>query len=165
MAHRTSPHTTRHMTQRARRLRREATVPERMLWGLLRNRRLLGLKFRRQVPIGPYVVDYLCEQEKLVVELDGMSHMGRQAEDDRRSAYLSDQGLRVARVTNDQVLADLEAVAVDILRAMGMQEALVGRGWRSRSASCAEKQRSRPSPLTPLPPYVFSLIFGGASVR
>ena len=151
MTHRTGPHTTRHMTQRARRLRRDATVPERMLWGLLRNRRLLGLKFRRQVPIGPYVVDYLCEQEKLVVELDGMSHMGRQAEDDRRSAYLSDQGLRVARVTNDQVLADLEAVAVDILRAMGMEEALVGGGRGSHSTTSAEKQQKQPSPPAPLP--------------
>ena len=108
-------------TARARQLRRESTVPEQILWGILRAGGLAGLKFRRQHPVGPFVVDYYCYQACLVVELDGMSHDGRAGEDARRTEYLQRQGLRVFRVTNDDLLEDCEAVARGIAAAAGVE--------------------------------------------
>jgi very-short-patch-repair endonuclease len=108
-------------TARARQLRRDSTVPERILWGALRAGGLARLKFRRQHPIGPFVVDYYCHESRLVVELDGMSHDGRASEDARRTEYLQQQGLRVFRVTNDDVLADCEAVARGIAAVAGVE--------------------------------------------
>jgi very-short-patch-repair endonuclease len=92
------------------------TYPERLLWARLRARRCGGHKFRRQVSIGRYVVDFMCEQAKLVVELDGMSHLGRVKEDALRTEQLQELGLRVSRVTNDDVLQDADAVAEYIRR-------------------------------------------------
>ena len=66
-----------HMRARRGQLRRDGTIPERLLWGLLRDRRLQGVKFRRQHPIGPYIVDFYCASCGLVVELDGRSHDDR----------------------------------------------------------------------------------------
>ena len=109
------------MTARARRLRRDATVPEQIVWGMLRGGRLAGLKFRRQHPIGPFVVDFYCHHIGLVVEVDGMSHDERAEEDRRRTEYLQQQGLRVFRVTNDDVLEDPEAVARGIAHAAGVE--------------------------------------------
>ncbi len=109
------------MISRSRRLRRDATVPERILWGMLRGNRLAGLKFRRQHPIGPFVVDFYCHSVGLVVEVDGMSHDGRAEEDCKRTEYLQQQGLRVFRVTNDDVLEDLEAVVRGIALAAGVE--------------------------------------------
>ena len=109
------------MTARARQLRRDGTLPERILWRVLRGGRLAGLKFRRQYPIGPFVVDFYCHSVGLVVEVDGMSHDNRREEDDRRTEYLRQQGLRVFRVINDDVLEDSEAVARGIARAAGVE--------------------------------------------
>jgi len=112
-----SPH-----TENARRLRRTATIPERMLWNLLRGGRLSGLKFRRQQPIGPYIVDFFCHEVALVVEVDGRSHDDRGKEDAQRQAFLREQQrLHVLRVTNDDVLKDPEAVLFAILRAAGKE--------------------------------------------
>ena len=84
--------------------------------------RLARLKFRRQHPIGPFVVDFYCHDVRLVVEVDGMSHDGRGPEDRRRTAFLEGRaGLRVLRVSNDDVLRDPEAVAMAILRAAGRE--------------------------------------------
>ena len=104
---------------RARTLRREGTIPERALWNILRGKQADGMKFRRQVPIGPYVVDYYCPAESLVIELDGMSHVGQAKRDADRSAYLESQGMRVLRVTNDDVLQHPEAVVRCILKECG----------------------------------------------
>ena len=104
----------------ARRLRRDSTVPERILWGVLRNRALGGLKFRRQQPIGPFIVDFFCHEARLIAELDGESHTDRLAEDQRRQRFLEQQGYRVFRVTNDDVLDDLEAVARGIAAVLGV---------------------------------------------
>ena len=106
--------------QRARRLRHDSTLPERILWGSLRGAQLAGLKFRRQHSIGPFVVDFYCHEAKLVVELDGDSHIGRADADSRRTQYLESQGLRVLRVNNDDVIQDLEAVWRGILLACGL---------------------------------------------
>ena len=102
-------------TEHARELRVESTIPERVLWGLLRARRLGGLKFRRQVPFGAYVVDFYCAEHQLVVELDGHSHDGQGERDAKRSLYLESKGLRVIRVTNRELSSDPEAVARFIL--------------------------------------------------
>lgn len=100
---------------RARRLLRDATVPERLLWSRLR-RRALGVRFLRQRSLGPYIVDFYARDLGLVVEIDGRSHTTeRAAYDDRRQAWLGSQGLHVARVTNDDVLHHLDAT-VDTLR-------------------------------------------------
>jgi len=110
----------RHLTPVARRLRRDATVPERLLWARLR-RRALGVRFLRQRPVGPYVVDFLAPEARLVVEVDGRSHDGRAVADAARQRALEALGLTVLRVSNDAVLRDPAAVA-DQIRAV-----LVGR--------------------------------------
>jgi very-short-patch-repair endonuclease len=109
------------MRARARQLRRNATFPERVLWGLLRDRRLNGVKIRRQHAVGPYVVDFYCSSHRLVVELDGRSHDDRGLEDRRRQDYIeSVAGLKVFRVGNDDVLHDRESVVLGVLRALGI---------------------------------------------
>ncbi len=95
------------------------SVPERLLWQALRSRPQ-GLKFRRQHPIGPYVVDFCCLAERLVVEVDGVVHdMGdNPARDTVRTKFLNDNGYRVLRVSAQRVLADAvgtaEAIAVRV---------------------------------------------------
>ncbi len=114
------PRRTDEQTEFARQLRATSPVPERVLWNVLRNRQVAGLRFRRQVPVGPYCVDFICSSAKLVVELDGVSHEGRQKHDGERTAFLNEQGLRVFRVTNDDVLDDVESVAIAIAREAGI---------------------------------------------
>jgi very-short-patch-repair endonuclease len=108
-------------TAQARSLRREATPPEKVLWSLLRAGQIGGLKFRRQQPIGPFVVDFYCHKAKLVIELDGMSHRDRAEYDARRTRYLENLGLDVFRVTNDDIREDSEAVARGIAQAAGVR--------------------------------------------
>lgn len=83
---------------RARHLRRTMTMPERVLWNLLRDRRQCDLKFRRQVPVGPYTADFYCADAGLIVELDGASHAGdRREHDAERDKWMQDRGLVVLR--------------------------------------------------------------------
>lgn len=86
------------------------------LWHHLRDRRLSGFKFRRQVPVGPYFADFCCAEQRLIVELDGGQHVEQQAYDAERSLYLREQGFTVLRFWNDQVLQETEAVLEEILR-------------------------------------------------
>ncbi len=102
-----------------RKLRRESTIPERILWGLLRNRQLGDLKFRRQQVIGRYVVDFYCDEVKLVIEVDGESHTYTEAKDRARQRELESRGLNMIRFLNDDVLRDLEAMGLEILRQAG----------------------------------------------
>ena len=104
------------MQQRARALRQNSTGPERKSWELLRDRRLGGFRFRRQRAFGDYVVDFYCPQCGVAVEVDGLSHMGRAQPDNRREQAMGKLGLKIVRVTNDDVLANPEAVAEHILR-------------------------------------------------
>jgi very-short-patch-repair endonuclease len=101
---------------RAIQLRRTATQPEQLLWSILCRRQLGGFKFRRQHPIEPYIVDYYCASAKLIIELDGESHEGRQVYDHDRECHLRQLGLKILRVANDDVLNNLEGVAKAILR-------------------------------------------------
>ncbi len=109
------------MIARARELRQHAVPPESLLWSVLRGRHLGGLKFRRQEPIGPYVVDFCCRELNLIVELDGMSHAAKQSDDETRARWLREQGYRVFRLTNGDVNEDLEAVARGIAREAGVE--------------------------------------------
>lgn len=102
----------------ARTLRSNMTGAERRLWSVLRKRQV-GVKFRRQVPIGPYVVDFLCHEARLIVEMDGWSHGSavQQSRDVARDVYLRRVGFRVLRIWNCQVMEDIEGVWVIIREA------------------------------------------------
>jgi very-short-patch-repair endonuclease len=106
----------------ARQLRRNATDAERRLWFLLRQRQLAEFRFRRQVPLGPYIVDFACLAEKLIVEVDGGQHNERQGEDAARTVWLAARGYRVMRFWNSDVLRTPEAVAEAILLALTERE-------------------------------------------
>jgi very-short-patch-repair endonuclease len=99
----------------ARRLRRQLSLPEMLLWRLLRLTRR-ELRFRKQHAIGPYVADFYCPAAKMVIEIDGATHDLRQDADARRDAYMRSLGLRVIRISAAEVLADPEAVADGIYR-------------------------------------------------
>jgi very-short-patch-repair endonuclease len=103
----------------ARSLRRRQTDAERRLWGRLRDRRLLGAKFARQVPIGPYVVDFCCRERKLIVELDGGQHAVRAPAEAERTAFLEALGYRVLRFWNNDALANTDGVLLRIVAALG----------------------------------------------
>jgi len=102
-------------TERARVLRKNPTEAERTLWKHLRLRQLEGQKFRRQQPLGLYIVDFICIEKRLIVELDGGQHSEQVASDAERTAWLEAQGFRVLRFWNHEVLKDAEAV-VDVIR-------------------------------------------------
>ena len=105
---RTHPH--------ARRLRRDATDVEQRFWLAVRDRRLAGYKFRRQASIGPFVVDFLRVQRRLIVEIDGGQH-GSEA-DRRRTTYLEDAGYRVLRFWNNEMLESPEGVLASVIMAL-----------------------------------------------
>lgn len=101
---------------RARVLRRTMTRAETLLWRHLKAHRVEGLGVRRQTPIGPYIVDFVCHAARLIVELDGESHdfASRQRRDEVRDAWLKAQGFDVLRFTNAEVLGNLEGVVAMI---------------------------------------------------
>jgi very-short-patch-repair endonuclease len=97
---------------RAKQLRQTMTRAETLLWRYIKAHRIGGLGFRRQVPIGPYVADFICHSARLIVELDGESHdfASRQQSDQARDAWFQSQNYLALRFTNDQVLANLDGV-------------------------------------------------------
>ena len=100
-------------------MRRAPAEAELRLWRLLRARRLSGFEFRRQVPIGPYVVDFLCVSARLIVEADGSQH-GESIRDERRDADLAGQGWAVLRFWNHDILRNRESVIDTILARTGL---------------------------------------------
>ncbi len=102
----------------AKNLRTRLTDAERTLWLHLRSHRLRGYKFKRQQPLGPYIADFVCFSARLVIEVDGAQHLDsvRDAERDR---WMSDNGFRILRFWNDQVLRETEAVLEAIWNALG----------------------------------------------
>ena len=98
-----SVHTSREMRMRARELRKQATPAEKILWEQLRNRRLNGIKFRRQHPLGKYIVDFYSPAHRLVVEIDGEFHRYQADQDQSRTQELEDYGYRVIRFWNHEV--------------------------------------------------------------
>ena len=100
--------------QLARALRKRMTDAERLLWRHLRNRELGGLKFKRQYPVGPFIVDFICVEKNVVIEVDGGQHADNEELDLQRSAYLNKMGYRVLRFWNNEVLQETEAVLTAI---------------------------------------------------
>ncbi len=119
------------LRERAKGMRGGATEAERVMWFRLRDRRFMGLKFRRQVPLGRYIVDFVCRELKLIVELDGGQHSEQVEYDNCRSEWLRTQGYSVLRFWNNQVLGETDAVMEALLL------------W--------VEQHERPSPPAPLP--------------
>ncbi len=104
--------------QRAKELRKEQTHAEAILWEQLRARRFENTKFRRQHPIGKYVLDFYCYEAKLAIELDGFVHRGREAEDNWRELVIGTHGIRFLRFSNDEVEDDLQSVLQRIREAL-----------------------------------------------
>ena len=98
---------------RARELRRDSTLAESAFWHAIRNRELGGFKFRRQQPIGPYIVDFICHDAKLVVELDGGQHAV--VDETARTNRIQAEGYRVVRFWNNEILDNLDGVLETLL--------------------------------------------------
>ena len=107
-------------TQRARTLRRQQTDAERALWARLSNKQLDGVKFRRQQPIGPYIVDFVSFERRIVIEVDGGHHdeSSTRTRDEERTAWLEQNGYEVLRFWNNEVLGNLEGVLYHISRTL-----------------------------------------------
>lgn len=120
--------------ERAKRLRRDMSDEERVLWALLRDRRFADFKFRRQAPLGEYVVDFVCFGAKIVLELDGAQHANPEqtAFDMRRTAYLEAAGFRVARIWCGDLFKDREGAMALIWHALHDPSPLVGEDVSAR---------------------------------
>ncbi|HEU0155599.1 MAG TPA: endonuclease domain-containing protein [Stellaceae bacterium] len=104
---------------RARALRRNMTDAELRLWQILRSHQMIGRKFRRQVPLGRYIVDFVCHEARLIVEIDGGQHDGSSPLEAERTRFLEGEGYRVLRFWNNEVLANLEGVHYALANALG----------------------------------------------
>jgi very-short-patch-repair endonuclease len=126
-----------------RELRKNPTDAESHLWKYLRRRQMLEHKFRRQHPIGPYIVDFVCLDKKLVLEIDGNQHLDQEGYDERRSRFLQERGYRVLRFWNNQVFLQTEAV----LRAIeyALEEVVP-------ESQGPPGHRLKETPIPPLPP-------------
>lgn len=113
--------TTQQTEQAARQLRQHLTPAEAYLWNALRHRQLAGLKFRCQHPVGRFIVDFYCPSCKLVIEVDGAIHSQQEVYDEARTKQLELFGYRVVRVTNEEVMNDLQTVLARIVKAAEAQ--------------------------------------------
>jgi very-short-patch-repair endonuclease len=145
------------------------TPQEKLLWGQLRDRRLGGFKFRDQQPIGPYIADFVCQKQKLVVEADGSQHADSD-HDARRDVFLKSNGYRVMRFWNHEITGNLNAVLELIKMALsqnpsplegegGSHVVAEGRGGAERRAASvkgsAPRNSSAPAPSPSLAPLTF----------
>ena len=105
-------------TKLSRNLRSNMTDAERVLWSKLRHRQILGYKFRRQQPLGAFIVDFVCLARRLVIEVDGAQHAECEEYDVQRTRWLEQQGFRVLRFWNHQVLTEMEEVLQRIQEAL-----------------------------------------------
>ncbi|WP_428428790.1 endonuclease domain-containing protein [Pararhizobium sp.] len=109
--HREVPDPHRHF---ARTMRADATMAETLLWQAVRNRQLDGFKFKRQVPLDGYILDFVCFEARLIVEVDGFQHADNMR-DLARDAFFCGQGFRILRFWNEEVVENLDAVCLAIL--------------------------------------------------
>ena len=108
----------------ARHLRQTMTPAEQILWTALRGRKCADLKFRRQVPMGPYIVDFLCIERRLVIEIDGGIHATQEVYDRERECSLQQHGFRILRFQNEDVLRNLSGVLHAIEQSSNMNSSL-----------------------------------------
>ena len=137
-----------HLTGNARGLRRHQTDVEAKLWQQLRDRRLAGLKFKRQVPRGFYIADFLCDEAMLIVELDGSQH-GEQvniAKDEERTKYLEQLGYLVLRFWNSEVNQAAEGVVETIYREAVARQKAPSSGLRPPSPQGEKAMQRHPTP-------------------
>jgi very-short-patch-repair endonuclease len=146
------------MIQRARELRRSQTPHEQDLWRELRAKRFSGFKFRRQAPIGRYIVDFVCFSMKVIVELDGSQHQDNQDYDAARDQWLTEQGFCVLRFWNNQWAQQREAVLEVIwqklnahLHPLPNPSPIEGEGLRPEPAGQSETSTAH-DPKSPLSP-------------
>ena len=106
--------------QNAREFRRHPTIPENILWDALGNRRMAGVKFRRQHPVDRFVLDFFCKEKSVAIEVDGRIHTRKEnhEHDIERSKYLALRGITILRFSNDQVLDTLPLVLLEIQKAI-----------------------------------------------
>jgi very-short-patch-repair endonuclease len=109
------------LTRLARNLRQNQTDAELELWWALRSRQIEGTKFKRQFPIGPYIVDFVCFESRLVVEVDESQHMVQERKDAIRTEFLESKGLAVLRFNNLDVLNNMEGVTHSIIECLRMR--------------------------------------------
>jgi very-short-patch-repair endonuclease len=135
------------------------TLAETMLWRVLRCSRLAGYKFRRQVPVGIYVADFLCLEKRLIVELDGASHddLDQRAHDQRRDAWLQRNNYRILRIPNDLVIGGCDIAVAKILTRCGMTgveavSALIGMPGMPPSPPAARQARAHGASRSAAPP-------------
>ena len=159
---------TRQTLQKARALRQAQTDAEGLLWHYLRGKRLGGYKFRRQQPIGPYIVDFACLSRKLLIEVDGGYHVQRKDYDERRDRFLRNEGYRVLRFWNNEVFEDCFGVLEKVYAALegpppppgaatpprggsdGGGEGEQGKGWtRERARAYLDKMEPSIAALFP----------------
>ena len=107
----------------ARQLRKSSTDAEKCLWDKLRRTQIAGHRFRRQHPLGPYVVDFICLEQKLIVEVDGGQHGSavEQEKDSTRTHWLAERGYRVIRFWNNDILQNCEGVIIAIQAALDVE--------------------------------------------
>jgi very-short-patch-repair endonuclease len=114
--------TTSSIQSRVREMRHDPTEAEAKLWSQLRAHRANGIHFRRQHPIGPYIVDFCAVQPKLIIEVDGSGHLEQEEYDHQRTEFLETKGYRVLRFWNNEVLGDVETVMGVILETLKSPE-------------------------------------------
>jgi very-short-patch-repair endonuclease len=109
------------MQRLAKNLRSSQSTPETLLWKVLRDRRI-NVKFRRQVPIGAFIMDFVCMRQRLIVELDGPHHetVEQKISDARRELWLKQQAFRVLRITTDEMMGDSELATQKIIAALAL---------------------------------------------
>jgi len=122
------------LTDRARALRKAPTEAERRLWSRLRRGQLDGCRFRRQAPIGRYIVDFVCFERRLVVEIDGGQHALRARADGARTAWLESQGFTVVRFWNHEVLGNTDGVVEALCVALRSRREERSQDWPGDSA-------------------------------
>ena len=132
------------MLHNAKALRRNQTEAEQRLWYHLRAHRFMGIKFKRQKPLGHFIVDFVCMERWLIIELDGGQHSEEVAYDQRRDAWLHSQGFRILRFWNNDVMQQLERVLEQIRITLSPDPSPAsGRG----EVSCAQCDRTSSSPF------------------
>ncbi|KGD85830.1 DUF559 domain-containing protein [Rhizobium sp. YS-1r] len=107
--------------RRARDMRMDSTRAENMLWQAIRDRKLEGFKFRRQVPLRSYILDFVCFEARLIIEVDGAQHAESKS-DEVRDAFFQSQGFRVLRFWNDDVVKNLDGTVLTILAELNTGE-------------------------------------------